>query len=341
MEGKAENHGTKRGWNHSAEVSSVQSLEEINLEMDLTRHLARSLSQLREQANAKYALDVALLQEQHVDRAECARERLRSKQLHRQALLADAILNSESLATAASFKRDLQAPENRGVGCDAQLPPRSVSKTGKRPPFAQAWNSVAHEPRWHTSFCQPIEAQVFGGTSAFSELCEAIAVSGLEPLQYLDNVMLGSGINWKADLAVELNQMFYALFSLATTDLLDMKHSSMAEHMSRRILQIQGALASASNVGGLDAYTRHGAVCHGTVFAPKFRADMAGIMREECLYLKQLRVAREEAEAEMKKPTTEKCGGCGGGGGGGDSKGGGESDSGGDDNQGASASSGK
>ena len=221
MEEKAESQGTKRSWNHSAgtaaaapapapataeaaaAVSPFQSLEETNLEMDLARHLERSLSQLKEQAIAKYGLDVALLRKHHADRAGCAREGLRTNQLHRQALLSEAILNSESLATAASVERDPQAPD----------------------------------------------------------------------------------------------------------------------------------------VGGLDSYTRHGAVCHGTVFAPKFRADMAGIMRDECLYLKQSRLAREEAEAEMKKPTKEKGGGSGGGGGGGDSKGGGGS--GGKDKQGAAASSGK
>ena len=65
--------------------------------------MERSLSQLKEQANAKFALDAALMREQHADRADCARERLPSNQLHRRALLTEAILNAESLATAASF----------------------------------------------------------------------------------------------------------------------------------------------------------------------------------------------------------------------------------------------
>ena len=238
-----------------------------------------------------------------------------------------------------------KAEKHRGVDRDARLLPSSVSATDRRPSFALAWDSVADESRWHSSLCRPITAQVFGGTSAFTELCEAIAASGLEPLQYLDSVISESGLTWESELAVELTQLFYALFSLATTELLDLIHSTTAEHLSRRILQIQGAVKRdrhAPVFGRWGAYTRHATVCHGTLFAPKFRASflssyVAGIMMDECRHLKQSRLAREEF-CKTKKPTMGKGDGPGGGGGGGDSKGCGGG--GGEYNQGAAASSG-
>ena len=236
--------------------------------------------------------------------------------------------------------RAWKAEKHRGVDCDARPLPFSVSETGMRPSFAQAWNSVAHELQWNSSFAQPIRSPVFGGTSAFSDLCGSVAASGLEPLQYLDNVMSESGLNWMSELAVELTQLFHALFSLAVTDLVDLKHSSTAELLSRRTMEILRAFKRWWDFGSLEAYqlyARHAAVRHGSDFAPKFRASLARMMRDEVLYLKQTRLAREEEEAKTKKPTMGKGSGTGGDGGGGDSKG--YSGGGGKDRQGASAPS--
>ena len=237
--------------------------------------------------------------------------------------------------------RALKAEKHRSVDGDARPLPFSVAETGMRPSFAQAWDSVAHELQWNSSFAQPIMSPVFGGTSAFSDLCGSVAASGLEPLQYLDNVMSESGLNWKSELAVELTQLFHTLFSLAITDLVDLKHSSTAELLSRRAMEILRAVKS-PDVGSLESYqlySRHAALRHGSDFAPKFRAPLAKMMRDEVLYLKQTRLAREEEEAKTKKPTMGKGDGPGGGGGGGDSKGCGGG--GGENKQGAAASSGE
>ena len=218
--------------------------------------------------------------------------------------------------------RAWKAEKNRGVDGDALPLPVLMIETGMRPSFAQAWNAAAHELQWNSSFAQPIGSPVFCDASAFSELCGSIAASDLEPLQYLDKVMFDSGLTIKSELAVELTQLFHTLFSLAITDLLDLKHSSTAELLSRRVLEILSAVnrdPQAPDFG--EAYARHVAARHGTGFVPKFKSPLAKMMRDEVLYLKQMRLAREEEEAKTKKPTMGKGDGPGGGGGGGDSKG--------------------
>ena len=238
--------------------------------------------------------------------------------------------------------RAWKAENHRGAECDAHPLPFSVTETGMRPSFAQEWNSAAHELQWNSSFAQPIGSPVFRDTSAFSDLCGSVAASGLEPLQYLDKVMDDSDLNWKSELAVELAQLFHTLFSQSFTDLLDLKHSSTAELLSRRVTDILSAVMrdlEAPDFGSLEAYARHAAVRYGTDFAPKFKSSLVRKMRDEVLYLKQTRLALEEEEAKMKKPTMGKGDGPGVGGGGGDSKGCGGG--GGENKQDAAASAGE
>ena len=84
----------------------------------------------------------------------------------------------------------------------------------------------------------------------------------------------------------------------ACLDRLDCYRLTSAEHVARRILQIQKAVrrnARSPNFENLSESMTHTADSSGTVSAPVFDRHVADRQHEEAQVIKQTRLAREES----------------------------------------------
>ena len=91
---------------------------------------------------------------------------------------------------------------------------------------------------------------------------------------------------------------------MAVRDRLDLRHSSAAEHVARRILQIQEAVekcARAPEFSGLEDFMTHCSDSGAVISAPKFTAHIADRQKAKSTVLKQYRLAREETEARRNE----------------------------------------
>ena len=55
------------------------------------------------------------------------------------------------------------------------------------------------------------------------------------------------------------------------------------------------------NFGGLDPFLRHMGDMRGSIWAPRFQNFIAGVQKDEGIYLKQVRLVREEADQAQKQ----------------------------------------
>lgn len=111
---------------------------------------------------------------------------------------------------------------------------------------------------------------------------------------------LARGRGHKVDHPVARERVFHVvtLHYLWSVDHLNGLCLATTEHVARRIVQIQRAVAadpSNPDFSGLDAYNRHySGSMKGLIYAPKFDSFVAGEQRDHALFLKQSRMAREE-----------------------------------------------
>ena len=89
-------------------------------------------------------------------------------------------------------------------------------------------------------------------------------------------------------------------------------HSSVAEHLSRKILQHQKAIkrnSKAPDYSGLDEYDRHCTGAKGEIHAPEWDKHVSDIQRNHALIDRNQRLAIEERElATPKKGAAAKSG---------------------------------
>ena len=154
--------------------------------------------------------------------------------------------------------------------------------------------------------------RLFGPTSP-SCLVEAVAgnaASGVEPHTFVGQWITASGIAPKSGLAGEFSMHVHSLFYLATADRFDLSQSSGAEHIARRLIQIQKAVQrdhQKPNFVGLQYYTQHCDDLSGTLQTPAFDRYIAEEAKVEANVLKQFRLSREELEkASDKKNESDK-----------------------------------
>lgn len=138
----------------------------------------------------------------------------------------------------------------------------------------------------------------FAGNSVTVEMVDAMLASGIEPPALATLWEQQSGVNPKSSLAVEHRMLILALWLMACRDRLDLFHSASAEHISRRIIQIEKAVRKsprAPDFEGLDAYAEHIKDGAGVLVTPQFDQHVAQRQKTENFLLKQQRQAREEA----------------------------------------------
>ena len=157
-----------------------------------------------------------------------------------------------------------------------------------------------------------MDKTVFEGPAAFPEVAAAMARSGLEPAGFVAQYYQTSGLGPRSALGIEFAYLIHSLWLLAVVDRLDCYRLTSAEHLARRVLQIQKAVRRnprSPDFENLTEYMRHAADATGTVSAPVFDRHVADRQRDEAQVMKQTRLAREENDADEKRKRAPKGGG--------------------------------
>jgi hypothetical protein len=190
---------------------------------------------------------------------------------------------------------DWLAEKREGAGRDPRLSSLKEERASHRPLFRQAVESmVSSSPT----------AALFKGPSAVKEVAQSIVASGLEPVGFHAHWVVASGISPKSGLCLEHLMLVTLMWIMSTVDRLDVFRISGAEHICRRLLQIQRAVKRNPrnpDFEGLDAYLSSALDPSGGVVSPEFDRHVAGLQRDEALIMKQGRLAREEADAEATR----------------------------------------
>ena len=187
---------------------------------------------------------------------------------------------------------DWLAAKRSGAGCDKRLL-RCDKRTDGRPVLMRDAVKLMDNAA--------VPAALFDGPPALAEVLRSVETSGLEFQGWGQQYLHSSGLSAKSGLAIEFMQAVYTLFYLVCHDLLDGRHLVAAEHVARRILQIQKAVRrnpKSPDFEGLEVYGRHMTDSSGSVFAPTFDKHVAETQRAAAITLKQDRLNREEQAHE-------------------------------------------
>ena len=207
---------------------------------------------------------------------------------------------AEWTAIERGEKADLvkRAGEKRtGPGRDRRLSSRSLAPSAGAIPLFRSSMQECGKP-------QVPNPVVYTGPAAVTEVIAGIVKSGLEPQGFVAQFVLSSGINARSALCLEFGFLVHSLYLMVCVDGLDPYRTTTAEHVARRILQIQKAVRRSPKTPdfeGLSEYMKHVADPSGGVDAPSFDKHVAEVSKTEAVVLKQLRLQREETEAEGKR----------------------------------------
>lgn len=191
---------------------------------------------------------------------------------------------------------DWLSGKREAAGRDKRLLPLAAPGVGSAPlTFSEAFAEA--------SLSSTISAR-FTGPSAVRELCMSIAQSRLDPNAYAVQWKTASGVTAQSALAYEHRMLVTALGLMVCEDRLDPTQLSVAEHLGRRVLQIEKAVRKnhrQPEFDGLEMYMKHLADAGLGAQAPVFETHMAEQMKAEAQVLKQSRMAREETAALQKE----------------------------------------
>ena len=113
-----------------------------------------------------------------------------------------------------------------------------------------------------------------------------------------------SGIKARPALCLESCFLVHSRHLMVCVGGLDPYRSTTAEHVARRLVQIQKVVRRAPKTDafeGLGEYMTHGADPSGAVDAPSLGGHVAEVSEAETVELEQSRLQRGEAEAEEKR----------------------------------------
>ena len=193
------------------------------------------------------------------------------------------------------------AAKRSGSGRDRRLLPQDLKEEKK--------SVLVREAVRECDTAAVPDPMVFSGPAAIKEVVKSVESSGLEFQGWATQYLSTSGLSPKSGLAIEFVQAAYTLYFLLCVDLLDVCHLRAAEHIARRVLQIQKAVRRSPknpDFEGLDAYSQHLVDSTGSVYAPEFDKHVANEMKSTALTLKQDRLNREEKEAEATRRAKNK-----------------------------------
>ena len=146
------------------------------------------------------------------------------------------------------YKQD----KREGMGRDPRLSGLHPTTLNARPLFRVA----------HDGFSKQVEPdrELFEGPLSVGELCASISSSGLEPMAYLENFVISTGVSAKSGAATELKTHIFTLQTMAIHDRLNIPRLASAQHIARRVLQLMKALRRnphSPDLEGLHLYLHH------------------------------------------------------------------------------------
>ena len=105
--------------------------------------------------------------------------------------------------------------------------------------------------------------------------------------------------------------LLHALYLMVCVDRLDPMHSSMAEHLSRKILQQQKAIRrnpKQPDFTGLEEYERHATGATGEMYTPEWDKHVSDHHRNQALIDRNQRLASEEKQLAATPKKNAKSG---------------------------------
>jgi hypothetical protein len=127
----------------------------------------------------------------------------------------------------------------------------------------------------------------------------AIVASGAEPAAYAAAFISATGVAPKSSVAMEFVMQMHTFWILGSLDGIDRANSATAEHVARRILQLQRAIRKnprAPDFAGLDFYTQHVSMTTAGAPTPDFDKHVAAVQHAEAMIMKSQRLSQEEWE---------------------------------------------
>ena len=117
----------------------------------------------------------------------------------------------------------------------------------------------------------------------------------------LERFVLSSGVKARPALCLESCFLVHSRHLMVCVGGLDPYRSTTAEHVARRIVQLQRAVRRSPKTHdfeGLSEYMTHVADPSGAFDAPSLGGHVAEVSKAETVVLEQLRLQTEETEAE-------------------------------------------
>ena len=203
-----------------------------------------------------------------------------------------------------------QEEKHTGAGRDTRLLSAAADDPGTLL-FRYAFKSMSKEYK--------PDSTVFDGPAALPELCGALVASGLEPAAWVEQFIVSSGMGPRTALAIELRWAVHTVYLLGAVDRLNLPKLTAAEHLARRILQIQRAVVRnprAPDFEALEVFGRHLPSTSQPMRSPHFDKFVTEEQKVSAFLLKQHRLFKEEVNAQRgggKAPAGPAAGGTSGG----------------------------
>jgi hypothetical protein len=187
------------------------------------------------------------------------------------------------------------ADKREGAGRDPRLLPLSKPEGDIPLSIREATKALAKVPTLGPSF---------RGTSSAIEVATSLASTGMDVKAYSASWEQASGISPTSQLAREMRLLLCAFVMLLTVDRLDVGQTHTAEHIARRIVQIQKAVKrnpKNPDFGGLELLMAHMSEAAQGIETRKFDEYLSTEMKTEYQITKNQRQIREEADAAAKQ----------------------------------------
>jgi hypothetical protein len=151
--------------------------------------------------------------------------------------------------------------------------------------------------------------ECYSGPSARKELAAAISASGAEPPAYAAAFITATGVAPRSSVAMEFVMQMHTFWILGSLDGIDRANCATAEHVARRILQLQRATRKnprSPDFGGLDFYTQHVSMTTAGAATPEFDKHVASVQHAEAMIMKSQRLSQDEWDAAGKEKDSKK-----------------------------------
>ena len=154
--------------------------------------------------------------------------------------------------------------------------------------------------------------KVFGDTTpVLPELLNGLHDSGKEMLPFISDFFVHSGLSPKSGIGLEIFYLLVALYYLLCWDRCDPTSLISAEHIARRLIQLQKAVRrnpKQPDFSSLDPMMRHCDPIHGSIHTPALDKHLSDVAKAEANVMKNVRMMEEEKTKHGKDDHPKKKG---------------------------------